>query len=123
MMDKSEQVRGKKSGKSKTRELLDNFVAKEIPRFGARLPPQDGWGRMGIERLKDDKKEDFSPPSREEFLSALKSFKRNKSVKNGDIPGFAISRGLTGSKITVMIPLFIFGSILRRSPKGGGLTK
>ena len=82
MMDKSEQVRGKKSGKSKTRELfalkkegkwvlgdeLDNLVAQEMPRFGARSPPQDGWGRMGIERLKDDKKEHFSPPSREDFF-------------------------------------------------------
>ena len=71
---------------------LDSLVANEMPRFGARSAPRDGWGRLGIERLKDER-DDFNSPSWEEFSSALKKFKKTKSVKNGDVPGYAIAQG------------------------------
>ena len=95
-MDQSELIRGRKAGKI-TRELfalkkddkwvqggeLDAFVASQMPSFGAHTTPREGWGRLGIGKLREESREEFNPPRIEAFSSALKQFKKNKSVRNG----------------------------------------
>ena len=108
MIDREEQVGRRRAGQG-SREIfalrtvadggwilgehLDKLVSELMPGFGQRSDPLPDWGRAGRIPLNDDLRGLFDPPSWQEYLFALKQFRKNKGVRRGDIPGFVVANG------------------------------